>query len=118
NSGYDLDYDNSGNVYVAGSYDPYEIAKFNAAGTHIWTISVFSTDNTNSGYDQKEWGDFAVDKRTGSVYAGEGFNVAGAWAEKYNTNGTFIARWGGSNDFREMWRMQFNPCSNQFAIGG
>jgi len=118
NKGYDVDYDNAGNVYVGGGYDPYQISKFNSTGTRQWTISVFSTDNSNSGYDKTVWGDFAVDKHSQEVYAVEGFNVAGAWGEKYNTNGGFMARYNGTNTFREMWRAQFNPCSGQIAIGG
>ncbi|HXP49436.1 MAG TPA: hypothetical protein VN922_05755, partial [Bacteroidia bacterium] len=40
-SGYDLDYDNFGNVFVGGAYDPYVVEKYNSAGTLIYAWSCF-----------------------------------------------------------------------------
>ncbi|MGP8213948.1 MAG: beta strand repeat-containing protein, partial [Bacteroidia bacterium] len=118
NDAYDIDYDNYGNVFVGGGFDPYYITKLNSAGAYQWTFAVFSTDNTNGGYDQVVWGSFAVDKHSGEAYAVEGFNVAGSWAEKLDPNGNLLATYGGTNTFREMWRAEFNACTGNIAIGG
>ncbi|MGP8213947.1 MAG: gliding motility-associated C-terminal domain-containing protein [Bacteroidia bacterium] len=118
NEAYDIDYDNYGNVFVGGGYDPYQVSKFNSTGTRQWTTDVFGTDNSNSGYDITVWGDFAVDHHSGETYAVEGFNNNGAWAEKYDANGGFLARYNGVASFREMWRAQFNACTGNIAVGG
>jgi len=119
NVGYDVDYDNAGNVFVGGGYDWYEVSKFNPAGTYQWTYACFSADaGNNGGYDITVWGDFAVDKNTGYMYCVEGFNPNGAWAEKVDPSGNFVARYTGTGQFNEMWRAEFNSCTSQIAIGG
>ncbi|MGP8215415.1 MAG: T9SS type A sorting domain-containing protein [Bacteroidia bacterium] len=118
NSGYDIDYDNYGNVYVAGGYNPFQISKFNSEGVKQWIINVFSTDNSNGGIDQTIWGDFVVDHHSGEVYAVEGYNANGAWAEKYTATGTKLATFNGTNEFRKMCRAKFNAQNGQVDIGG
>lgn len=117
NAGYDIDYDSNGNVYVGGGYDPFQITKFNSSGVIQWTYSVFSTDNSNSGYDLTVWGDFAVDKHTGTVYVGEGFNVNGAWIEKINTSGVLKATYSGTTTAQEIWRMQYSAALGGIVLG-
>ncbi|HTA84458.1 MAG TPA: hypothetical protein VK783_16055, partial [Bacteroidia bacterium] len=118
NDGYDVDYDNAGHVYVGGGYDWYQISQFSPTGALNWTYGCFANDNSNSGYDQTVWGGFAVDKGTSYTYAVEGFNVNGAWSEKVDPSGNFVARYTGTGTFNEMWRAQFNSCTNAIAIGG
>ncbi|MGP8216620.1 MAG: T9SS type A sorting domain-containing protein [Bacteroidia bacterium] len=119
NSGYDIDYDNAGNVYVAGGYNPFQIAKFNSMGVKQWTYSCFTTDPT--AYDLTTWGAFAVDKHSGETYVGEGFNYTdGAWIEKVSASGTKLAYYNGGNnaEFREICRMEYSTASGQILIGG
>lgn len=108
---YDIDYDNAGNVYAYGSYNPFQLTKFNAAGVQQWTYNASTLSITY-------YGDFAVDKVTGTCYLTEGFNFAGANAVKVNTLGTFIAQFPGAASMREMWRATYNSCTRQVVIGG
>jgi gliding motility-associated-like protein len=117
-NGYDLDYDNYGNVYVGGDYDPYQVAKFNSAGTELWTHQCFASDNSNSGADKTYWGDFATDKKTSEVYIGEGFNPAGSITEKVSPAGALIKSLAGTTSYQEIWRMEYNPCTSRIIIGG
>lgn len=86
---YDVDYDQQGNVYAYGGSSPYQLTKFNSAGVQQWTVS--ATGLATYTY----YGDFAVDKVTGTSYLTEGFNSAGAHALKINTNGTLLATFPG-----------------------
>ena len=116
---YDVDYDDFGNIYIGGDFNPYQIVKLNSSGAIQWLHACFTYDNSNGGYDQTLWGSFTVDKKTGTVYVGEGYNTTGALVEKISTlNGSIIAKYGGATGFMEMWRMIYNPCSDRIIIGG
>lgn len=110
NSAYDVDWDNAGNCYVHGGAGPFEVIKFNSAGTQLWTYTTPFT---------WYYGDFAVDHNSGSVYIIEGFNSSfGANVIKLYSNGTFAASYGGHPLFQEMWRIAFSRCTNQAVIAG
>ncbi|HWY97662.1 MAG TPA: hypothetical protein VNY36_01140, partial [Bacteroidia bacterium] len=114
NSAYDVDYDNAGNVYVYGGFDPFQLSAFNSAGGWLWT---YTTDATT--FDPYYYGDFATDKAHGTCYVTEGnyFVGIGAKALKIRNN-TLLATFPGSNSMREMWRATYNRCSGQVVIGG
>ena len=114
NKAYDVDYDNNGNVYALGSYDPYQLTKFNAAGVQQWTFNA-TTIAVAPTYD---YGDFAVDKATGTCYIGEGCDLAGAKVLKVNTLGFLTATFPGNAGMLEMGRLEYNSCSHQIVIGG
>jgi gliding motility-associated-like protein len=110
NSAYDVDWDNAGNCYVHGGVGPFEVIKFNSAGTQLWTYSTPFT---------WYYGDFAVDHNSGSVYVVEGFNSSwGANVIKLYSNGTYAAQFMGNSLFQEMWRIAFSRCTNQAVIAG
>lgn len=116
NKGYDVDFDNAGNVYVNGGSYPYQIKKYSAAGALIWTFSCASF-SPYSGSDAF-YGDFAVDRNSGSSYAVEGFNFSGSRVIKVNALGVNVANYAGSSNYTEMWRIAFSRCTNQAVIVG
>ncbi|HXP48516.1 MAG TPA: hypothetical protein VN922_01115, partial [Bacteroidia bacterium] len=83
----DIDYDNQGNVYAyggggGGGLSPYQLVKINSAGTVLWVFV------NAGGISSQIYGDFAVDKATGTSYiVGPPGGAAGSVVEKVNTLG-------------------------------
>ncbi|HTA81771.1 MAG TPA: T9SS type A sorting domain-containing protein [Bacteroidia bacterium] len=112
NEACDLDYDNNGNVYVYGGYNPFQLVKFNNSGSVQWTFNA-------TGISGIYYGDFTVDKTTGTSYIVEGADpTTGAKVLKINTGGTLMKVFSGSTNMQEMWRVKFNSCAKQLVIGG
>ena len=113
NFAFDVDWDNAGNCYAHGGFS--EVLKYNSSGTLLWHY-----DPTVSGYGNwTGYGDFAVDKTSGSVYIGEGQqNSSGSRIIKLNSAGSQTAAFAGDPNFTEIWRMAFSPCSGVIAAGG
>ena len=109
---YDICYDYFGNVYVYGGQAQYQLVKFNRLGAIQWT---FTTNPfiDNFGY----YGDFAVDRKTGTSYATSGFWEDSAQVVKVNTLGVMTAYYIGSYKINEMWRAAYNPCYDNIIIG-
>lgn len=111
---YDLDYDNAGNVYGYGSFNPFQLAKVNSAGTLLWVY-------TASGLIGNYYGDVAVDKITGTSYISEGYSGSasvGVKVEKINTSGFLVATYPGTPGYSlEIWRMEFNMCNRTLIAG-
>jgi hypothetical protein len=116
-----VDYDYDGNLYVYGGTGPFKVAKYNLTGTLLWTFN--GTNGTwlsdaGNGYA----GDIVVDKVSGKVYIGQGFNGApGAQAIRIKTDGTydnFISTVGAG--FYEMWELIFvcNGATTELYAGG
>ncbi|MBA3971843.1 MAG: hypothetical protein H0X46_06795, partial [Bacteroidetes bacterium] len=109
---FDVDYDNSGNVYVygEGSFLSAELLKYSPTGTLIWNY-------TTSGF---YYGDFAVDRNNNTIFMVEGFNAIGTGAqiEKIDAAATLLNSFGGDPNFIEMWRVAFDPCDRQAVIAG
>lgn len=112
---YDVDYDNAGNVFVYGGAPPFQVIKFNSAGTQLWTHST-----KTSWIDQYGYGDFSVDPVTGRIYICEGMSTtsAGSRILKLASNGDSINMYPGDSMFHEMWRMHYNPCLGKTVIAG
>ncbi|HSY76137.1 MAG TPA: SprB repeat-containing protein, partial [Bacteroidia bacterium] len=108
---YDVDYDNAGNVYAYGSYNPFQLTKFNSAGIQQWTFNAAAIQHT-------EYGDFATDKVSGTCYIVEGARFAGANVLKVNSLGALTSTFPGNAAMREMWRAEYNSCNHQIVIGG
>jgi len=114
NSAFDVDYDQYGNVYVYGGTAPYQLIKLNNAGTVLWTYTA-NVLFTGSDY----YGDFAVDRKSGSAYMIQGFNFgAAASSVKVNASGTQVAVNGGSVQLAEMWRISYNSCTKKLVVAG
>lgn len=118
NKAYDIAYDNLGNVYVYGGFNPYQECKYNSAGTLLWTYTTTFTYNyfNMGGF----YGDLEVDRRTGSSYIPEGFNYSGTGSQvlKISPNGSQIAVFTGKPDLNEMWRCEYDYCDNILVIAG
>lgn len=111
NKGFDVDYDSWGNVYVfGGDALPLQLQKYSPAGALIWSYNY----SGGIGY----YGDFAVDRKSGSVYIVDGYNTPGATVNKLNQLGNLVANYPGNPNFLEMWRIVFSTCTNQAIIGG
>jgi len=112
NKAYDVDYDDAGNVYAYGSYWPCQLTKFNSAGVQQWTFNATTISWTF-------YGDFAVDKVTGTSYVVEGANNSpGSMVLKVNTLGALKGTFPGNSSMHEMWRAVYNSCTHQIVIGG
>lgn len=107
---YDVDFDLNGNVYAYGSYNPFQLVKMNSSGIIQWTFSASTISGSN-------YGDFAVDRVTGTSYIGEGALNTGARILKVNTTNTSFSTFAGSASVQEIWRMIFNPCTRQIVMG-
>ncbi len=107
---YDLDYDNSGNVYALGGQYPYQCVKIDPTGNIMWTY--------NTSFTYYYYGDIVVDHHSQNTYITEGFdNVGGAKVFKINTLGSLIGTFLGNNSLQEMWRAVYNPCNGNILIG-
>jgi gliding motility-associated-like protein len=110
---YDVDSDKEGNVYVYGGAFPYQLLKYNSFGILQWTF-------TNSSLPGGRWyGDFAVEPGSGScflVFPDPPGNPA--FIMKVNSDGQLVTTNSAGNLMNEFWRVVYNPCLNELAIGG
>lgn len=119
----DVDFDYDGNIYVSGGGDgavSYKLAKYNAAGVLQWTfIGALTIPAWNFG---PYFGGWVVEKPSGKVYLGQGFNFAtGFQVIRLSTTGlydNFITT--GNPNFRENWKMIWNCNSGspQILVAG
>lgn len=102
NSAFDIQEDAAGNVYVQGSTSNYQIQKYDATGSLIWTYvtaSIFL-------------GDIAVDN-PGNVYIIGGYSTGKR--QKLDTNG--VQQWQLSG-LMEEWRLAFDYSKTVLTVGG
>ncbi len=114
--GKDVDYDYEGNVYVTGGGSgatTHQLAKFNAAGVLQWTFN--GTLTIPSWLFGTYWGGWMVEKPTGNVYLGQGFNpTTGFRVIRISTTGLYDNFITTANpSFREAWKMYWS-CNNGF----
>lgn len=109
---WELDYDNSGNVYVIAGIMPLQLLKYNASGTLQWTH--------NTPYDTTAWlGTMATDDAGNSyVTNGTAYKI-----QKVNTGGGLV--WNNNNPSgpgvqlsTEFWNISFNCDQTKLLIGG
>ena len=118
----DVDYDYGGNVYVTGGGDgsAHKLAKYNAAGVLQWTFNgTLTIPSWNFG---TYWGGWMVEKPTGNIYLGQGFNPAtGFQVIRISTTGLYDNFITTANaTFREAWKMLWS-CNNgspQILVAG
>ena len=118
----DVDYDYAGNVYVTGGGNStvHQLAKFNAAGVLQWTFSgALTIPSWSFG---TYWGGWMVEKPTGNIYLGQGFNpVTGFQVIRVSTFGLYDNFITNANpNFREAWKLLWN-CNNgspQILVAG
>jgi hypothetical protein len=119
----DVDYDYAGNVYVAGGgalNTPHYLAKYSPSGVLLWTFN--GTLTIPSWQFATYWGGWMVEKPSGNIYLGQGFNPGtGFQVIRLTTAGlydNFITTANAS--FREAWKMIWN-CNNgtpQILVAG
>ncbi len=115
NSGYEVDYDNNGNVYIYGGTYPWQEIKFNNAGAIQWVYTA-NPFNPSWGY---YFGDFCVDHVGGSSYMVESINTGiGGEIIKVNQNGVQLIVFPGNVQLEELWRVCLRPCSDKLILGG
>ena len=119
----DVDFDYAGNVYVTGGGDfttTHKLAKYNAAGVLQWTFN--GTLTIPSWIFGTYYGGWMVEKPTGNIYLGQGFNPGtGFQVIRVSTTGLYDNYITTANpSFREAWKMYWN-CNNgvpQILIAG
>ncbi len=118
----DVDFDYAGNVFVTGGGDgnTHQLAKYNAAGVLQWTFN--GTLAIPSWTFGAYWGGWMVEKPTGNIYLGQGFNpVTGFQVIRVSTTGLYDNYITTANpDFREAWKMYWS-CNNgspQILVAG
>ena len=119
----DVDFDYAGNVYVTGGGDmtsSHSLAKFNSAGALLWTFNgALTIPAWNFG---TYFGGWMVEKSTGNIYMGQGFNPANGFSViRVTTQGLYDNYVTTANpSFMEAWKMYWN-CNNgspQILIAG
>ncbi|PBQ31698.1 hypothetical protein CNR22_07920 [Sphingobacteriaceae bacterium] len=123
NDGYDVNYDNAGNLYVYGGGSPTtavpcKISKYSSTGTLLWTFPcILTSQNWNTAGLAGIPGNFTVNKITQKCYTGETF---GSKIIRLDVNGNydnFIT--AASNFWDELWEFDFDPCTQSvYAFGG
>lgn len=116
NKGFDVDFDLAGNLYVYGG-NGY-VAKYNKNGDIIWVFngSIPSLSWTTGSY----YGNFVVDRSSGKVYVGQGFEGNGSRIIRLDSSGSYDNFVTAQNYvFQEVWEMNYN-CQNGniFGMGG
>ena len=119
----DVDFDYAGNVYVTGGGSQptnHSLAKYDATGTLQWTFSGALT--IPSWTFGTYYGGWMVEKPTGNVFMGQGFNYpTGFQVIRLSTTGLYDNYITTANgQFTEAWKMFWN-CNNgspQILIAG
>ncbi|HNP23416.1 MAG TPA: SprB repeat-containing protein, partial [Panacibacter sp.] len=119
----DIDFDYAGNIYVTGGGDGatnHMLAKYDANGVLQWTFSgVLTSPSWQFG---TYFGGWVVEKTTGNVYLGQGFEyINGFSIIRINTAGIYDNYITTANpNFREDWKMYWNCNSGspQILIAG
>lgn len=129
NRGYDVDLNNSGELYVYGGGDPngtgtpaYEVAKYSTTGALLWTFGgVIAVPSwSSSGVAFFAPGNFLVERTTGKTYLCQAYSNLGSQVVRLDASGNydnFISI--ANNIFEEGWDMAFDCNNGQiYAIGG
>lgn len=119
----DVDFDYAGNVYVTGGGSQptnHSLAKYDASGVLQWTFSGALT--IPSWTFGTYYGGWMVEKPTGNVFMGQGFNYpSGFQVIRLSTTGLYDNYITTANgQFTEAWKMFWN-CNNgspQILIAG
>jgi Secretion system C-terminal sorting domain/SprB repeat len=118
----DVDFDYVGNVYISGGGDGtlHKLAKYDPNGVLLWTFT--GTIALPAWSFGPYYGGWVVEKSTGNIYMGHGFNFAtGYIVIRLNTTGiydNYIST--GNLSANENWKM-FWTCNNgspQILIAG
>jgi len=127
NTGFDVDYDYFGNVFVYGgnnnvSFNPCKEAKYTSGGVLLWTFSgQVIAQNWVTGGTTNTASNFCVNRGTGKSYLGQGWSTTGGVRIiRIDVNGVydnFITP--ADNSWVEVFEMGFHCGSgNVYGMGG
>ncbi len=112
-SAFDVDFDDYGNVYVAGGSPPYKVSKYSADGKLKWTFAAPSV------WAREFYSKFCLLPSSGTIFIGEGLNAMGPRVMKVRSDGKLIKTSSNLKGNFEIWIMFYNRCSKQlFGFGG
>jgi hypothetical protein len=104
-------------TYIYGGSYPWQEIQLDSSGAIQWTYT--ATPFYSSGCVGACYGDFAVDRLSGSSYLVEGFNGGlGARVIKVNSAGAQVGFFPGDNNLGEMWRAAYNNSTDELIIAG
>lgn len=111
NKGYDVERNmTTGDVFVFGGFPPYELKKFDATGTLLWTYVTSPFTPTPGG---TFYGDLAIDP-TGDLYLSNGCCTS----QIIKLNGNTMAIIWTMSSMSEPWRLAYDPVNNVLISGG
>jgi gliding motility-associated-like protein len=119
---YDVDYDANGNTFVFGGVNPCKVASYDAFGNLNWvfggTVPMFNWSSTPVLPDCP--GNFIVQRPSGKIYIGQGFNYLGTQVVRIDNAGNFDNFIGDTTAlYEEVWDMGFYcPTGELFVLGG
>ncbi len=122
NYGYDVDYDNAGNLFVYGGTTPWLTSKYNSAGVLQWTFAGIVVAPPWNGSGATNYvSNFCVNRITGKPYIGQGWVPAtGCQVIRLTTAGVYDNFMTVANlAWQEVWDMGIQcTTGNLYGIGG
>lgn len=116
NYGYDVDYDNAGNVYVYGGHSPHKVAKYNSLGVHQWTFpGTISSPAWSWGWLTEG---FTLNRSTGKVYLGGVQTSAVSRVIRLDNLGNYDNFISNGGTLGEIWQLGFNPANGDLIPFG
>jgi gliding motility-associated-like protein len=120
-TGYDVDYDYTGNMFVYGGFQLVKVTKYDPLGNILWTFSgSLPGIPWNSDGDIDCVGNFIVNKIDGKTYVATGFEFNGARVIRLDAAGNydnFVTTPIATQ--REIWDMGFHCGSGKvYGLGG
>ncbi len=126
NIGYDVDYDDKGNLYVYGGGGVYtsaencKIAKYNPSGNLLWTfMGNIPSINWNSRGEFGQPSNFAVKKTTEEIFCGQITSNVAMRLVRLNNLGlydNFVTT--PNTQLKEVWDIQMNTSGFLTTLGG
>jgi hypothetical protein len=109
---YDVDFDDQGNIYVAGGTRPHKFAKYDNNGSILWTYTL------SNEFDRGGYSEFGLLRNSGAIYFGLPLSKPST-VLKISSNGTISSVDTFSSPNNEIWTIFFNPCNKGLmAFGG
>ena len=107
---YDVDFDDQGNVYVAGGDFQFKLSKYDPNGNFLWTFN-------NTIFPEPYYAEFGLIRATQSVYIPEGFGLP--MVLKVDALGMLEFNQTVNTPNNEIWTIFHNSCTGKMlGFGG